>query len=332
MDTPKKSALGRGLGALIIDSQYENRKSTENASIDSINEIDINKIEVNPFQPRKEFDEELLQELSESIKELGIIQPITVRIFDGDKYQLISGERRLRASKLAGLTKIPAFIRATDDNAMLEVALVENIHREDLNPIELAISYKRLIEECNLTQENLGDKIKQKRSTIANYLRLLKLPAEIQIGLRDKRITMGHAKAIQAVYDPQKQIKLFFKTVNNGLSVRQTEELAKAYNLPEEERKKNEQSLPQTFADVTKSLKEMFSTNIELKRTESGKGKIIIPFKSDSDFRRILALLEVERNNSENISENNENNDDSNQQQENVNPDYNHENHNEQNY
>lgn len=324
METPKKSALGRGLGALIIDSQYENRKGNEPESIDSIKDIEIEKIEVNPFQPRKEFDEELLQELAESIKELGIIQPITVRLFEGDKYQLISGERRLRASKIAGLTRIPAFIRATDDNAMLEVALVENIHREDLNPIELAISYKRLIEECNLTQENLGDKIKQKRSTIANYLRLLKLPAEIQIGLRDKRISMGHAKAIQIVYDTQKQIKLFFKIVNNGLSVRKTEEIAKSYNLPDEERRKNEQQLPQSFADVSKSLKEIFSTNIELKRTENGNGKIIIPFKSDADFRRILDLLEKDRKMAGNQFEdrhqqNDENNQDDNQHHENNN-------------
>jgi ParB family chromosome partitioning protein len=214
----KKSALGRGLGALIEDVETNNNKPAE--SVASINEIDIHAIEINPFQPRKTFDEDALQELASSIRQLGIIQPITVRKINGEKFQLITGERRFRASQLAGLETIPAYVRIADDQAMLELALVENIQREDLDAIEVAISYQRLIDECNLTQENMSDRVGKKRSTIANYLRLLKLPAEIQAGIRQKKITMGHARALVNVEDVEKQLSIFHHVMEQDLSVR----------------------------------------------------------------------------------------------------------------
>ncbi|NJO70351.1 MAG: ParB/RepB/Spo0J family partition protein [Bacteroidetes bacterium] len=222
----KKSSLGRGLGALIED--VESSKPAENVA--SINDIEIRSIEINPFQPRKTFDEEALMELSASIKQLGIIQPITVRKIDNDKYQLITGERRFRASQMAGLQTIPAYIRNADDQAMLELALVENIQREDLDAIEIAISYQRLIDECSLTQEDMSDRVGKKRSTIANYLRLLKLPAEIQAGIRHKKITMGHARALVNVDDAEKQLSIYHHVIEEGLSVRSTEDIVRNFN------------------------------------------------------------------------------------------------------
>ena len=220
----KKSVLGRGLGAL-IENPDEVRRPRPAAS--SINEIDIVQIEANPWQPRSTFDEERLGELAASIKSVGIVQPLTLRKISEDQYQIIAGERRFRAAKLAGLTKVPAYVRDAEDDLMLEMALVENIQREDLDPIEVAISYQRLIDECSLTQEDLSDRVGKKRSTVANYLRLLKLPAEIQLGLRARQISMGHARAIINVESSEKQISIFNETVEQDYSVRKVEELVR---------------------------------------------------------------------------------------------------------
>ena len=221
----RKNALGRGLGALIDDAD---REKYEN--IDSISEINIDLIETNPYQPRSNFDEEGLNELASSIKELGIIQPITVRTLADGKFQLITGERRYRASIIAGLKKMPAYFRTADDQAMLELALVENIQREDLDSVEIAISYQRLIDECQLTQENLSDRVGRKRSTISNYLRLLKLPAEIQLGIREKKMSMGHARTLINIENPKTQIKVFYRVIDEELSERKTEELVRQMN------------------------------------------------------------------------------------------------------
>jgi len=230
--TIKRPALGRGLGALIDDSKYEKKTVEEVISTGSITEIDIENIEVNPFQPRTHFDEEALGELAASIRELGIIQPITVRKLAEGSFQLISGERRFRASKIAGLKAIPAFVRDVNDQSMLELALVENIQREDLDAIEIAITYQRLIDECTLTQEALSERVGKKRSSITNYLRLLRLPAEIQAGIRDKRIAFGHAKALINIEDKEKQLNLFKRTIEEELSVRDTEKYAREINNP----------------------------------------------------------------------------------------------------
>ncbi len=227
----KKSALGKGLGALIKQSETEIPESRVNAT----NEIDIRNIEVNPYQPRTNFDQEALEELAASIRQLGIIQPITVREIEGGKYQIISGERRYRASLIAGLTEMPAYIRHADDNSMLELALVENIQREDLDAIEVAISYQRLIDECRLTQENVSDRVGKKRSTVANYLRLLKLPAEIQVAIRDRKLSMGHARALVNIEQPEHQLQLLHSIIDEGWSVRQVETAARKLNNPEPE-------------------------------------------------------------------------------------------------
>jgi len=293
--TGKKFSLGRGLGALIEGAANVNNE------IGTVNEIDINKIDVNPFQPRTKFDEDAINKLAGSIKELGIIQPITVRKIDEDKYQLITGERRLRASKIAGLTKIPAFVRQAEDTGMLEMALVENIQREDLDSIEIAISYQRLIEECNLTQENLSDRIGKNRSTISNYLRLLKLPAEIQLGLRDKKISMGHARAIINIEDAEIQIMIYQQIIKYDFSVRKVEEIVKelgneliqSSNIESNKEKIAKQpKLSEEYAQLKSHLTKHFKTNIEFIRNKKGKGKIIIPFRSDEELERIIAVLD----------------------------------------
>jgi ParB family chromosome partitioning protein len=282
----KRNALGKGLGALIDDSGEE-----KTVDADSVLEIPLKDIETNPFQPRTFFDEETLSELAASIKELGIIQPITVRKTENNTFQLISGERRYRASQLAGLNKIPAFIRFADDQSMLEMALVENIQREDLDAIEVAISYQRLIEECKLTQENMSERVGKKRSTISNYLRLLKLPAEIQLGIRDKQISMGHARALVNIEDPETQLKAYYRIIDEALSVRKTEEMIRDINNPQAAGKKVNNKLPEEFEQVKKHLTEHFSSKVDLKRTTKGNGKIVIPFKSDEDLERIMELL-----------------------------------------
>ncbi len=287
----KKSSLGRGLGALIED--VESNKPAE--SVASINEIDIHAIEINPFQPRKNFDEEALQELATSIRQLGIIQPITVRKIDGEKFQLITGERRFRASKLAGLETIPAYVRVADDQAMLELALVENIQREDLDAIEVAISYQRLIDECNLTQENMSDRVGKKRSTIANYLRLLKLPAEIQAGIRQKKITMGHARALINIDDVEKQLSIYHHVIEEELSVRNIEDLVRNLTQPQEAMdtdKRSARDLPVEYVNYRDNLRTYFKTRVQLSRTDKGTGKIVIPFNSDDELKKIVEMLQ----------------------------------------
>ena len=260
----------------------------------AVAEIDINLIEANPFQPRTEFDETALAELSQSIKEQGVIQPVTVRKLGYNRYQLISGERRLRASKLAGLSKIPAFIRIANDEQMLELALIENIHRENLNAIEVAISYQRLIDECNLTQEQLSDKIGKSRSAIANFLRLLKLPAEIQIALRDGHISMAHARALINIEDKESQLKLLQQIIEDDLNVRQTEDLAnKAKNNDDENKEQRKQTnyLPDHFKAQIKTLSQALNTKVKVKRNLKGQGSVVIDFKNQEEFDRIISLF-----------------------------------------
>lgn len=286
----RKNALGRGLGALIDDADREKYDN-----IDSISEIYIDQIETNPYQPRSKFDEEGLNELASSIRELGIIQPVTVRKLADGRFQLITGERRYRASIIAGLKKMPAYFRTADDQAMLELALVENIQREDLDSVEIAISYQRLIEECQLTQENLSDRVGRKRSTISNYLRLLKLPAEIQLGIREKKLTMGHARTLVNIEDPKTQIKVFYRVIDEELSVRKTEELVRQMNRnANRDTSKNErkQKINEDFQELSKHLSEFFNTRVQFKVNEDGKGKIVIPFDNTEEMERIIGILD----------------------------------------
>jgi len=282
--TEKRSALGRGLGALIEDHSVKPEAS--------INEIDINLIETNPFQPRSHFDQEALEELAASIRQIGIIQPITVRKLGDKKYQLIAGERRLRASKLAGLTRIPAYVRTADDLSMLELALVENIQREDLDPIEVAISYQRLIEECNLTQESMSDRVGKKRSTISNYLRLLKLPAEIQLGLRSAKLSIGHAKTLINIEDPAIQLVVYQKILDNNLSVRKIEELVRGIQAKSQPDSEENKEKADEHGQLQDQLKRYFQVGVQFKRNEKGKGKIILSFNSDEELEKILGKLD----------------------------------------
>ena len=286
----QKNALGRGLGALIEDADQG-----KIAPAATINEIDIDSIGLNPYQPRKNFDEESLRELASSIREIGIIQPITVRKVNGDAYQLITGERRFKAAKMAGLETIPAYVRTAEDQNMLEMALVENIQREDLDSIEVAISYKRLIEEIKLTQENLSERVGKKRSTIANYLRLLKLPAEIQLGIRDRLISMGHARALVNIPDPNAQLEIYQKIIKDDLSVRRVEELVRRNNNARGPRGESTGSkTPRTaeYNELKEQLSRFFDTEVEFRRNNKGSGRIVIPFASDQDLERILSLLD----------------------------------------
>ena len=284
----KKNALGKGLSALIDGANEDNRPGA------SINDIDIDKIEVNPFQPRKNFDEETLQELTASIREIGIIQPITVRLINGDRFQLITGERRYKAAVQAGLDRIPAYIRQANHQNMLEMALVENIQRDDLDSIEVAISYQRLIEECNLTQENLSERVGKKRSTIANYLRLLKLPAEIQLGIRDRLISMGHARTIVNIPDPNMQLEVYESIIKDDLSVRKVEDLVRRLGRSGTKKEKNEKkkTSDKPYDALQEQLSGFFQTEVEFKRNNKGTGKIVIPFNTDDDLERILAVLD----------------------------------------
>jgi len=292
----KKQALGRGLSALLKDPASDIR-SVEDKNADkivgNIVELDIDTIEINPFQPRSNFSEETLQELASSIQELGIIQPITVRKLNFNKYQLISGERRLRASKLANLKTIPAYIRIANDNDSLMMALVENIQRHDLDPIEIALSYQRLIEEIGLTQEQMSEKVGKKRSTITNYLRLLKLDPIIQTGIRDGFISMGHGRALINIEDLEVQIAIYRKVVRQVLSVRETENLVKTYqdSLNSTAVEKNHEKF-ELSESSKKTFANYFGTKVEVKASANGKGKIIIPFRSQEDFNRLLKLVE----------------------------------------
>ena len=292
----KKQALGRGLSALLKDPENDiksvNDKNADKV-VGNIIELDIDSIEINPFQPRTNFNEEAIQELASSIRELGLIQPITVRKLDFNKYQLISGERRLRASKVVGLTTIPAYIRIANDNESLVMALVENIQRHDLDPIEIALSYQRLIDEIQLTQEQMSERVGKKRSTIANYLRLLKLDPIIQTGIRDGFISMGHGRAIINIEDQDVQTDIYQKIVSENLSVRETEALVKIYQdglKPAPAKPKKATNF--TIADEQKkAFTEFFGSKIEVKVAGNGKGKITIPFHSEEDFNRIIKLI-----------------------------------------
>ncbi|MDY0199915.1 MAG: ParB/RepB/Spo0J family partition protein [Bacteroidales bacterium] len=288
-------ALGRGLGALIEGAETPQERAAakgENESNDSIKEISINKIEANPFQPRTSFDQEALQELSESIKELGIIQPLTIREING-QYQLISGERRLRAAKMAGLKSVPAFIRTANDQGMLEMALVENIQRENLDAIEVAISYQRLIDECKLTHDNLSERVGKKRATVTNYLRLLKLPAEIQIGLKERKLSMGHARALISLEGKENQIDLYHTITENDLSVRKTEELAKLLSQPLQPSPKKKtpettDQVPPELIELEEKLQDVFGWGVEVKPGKKGAGKIVINYRSPGELDELM--------------------------------------------
>ena len=293
----KKTGLGKGLKALLDDSDLpENDRqqiSNDKPSLGSISFIKVDQVEVNPFQPRTEFDAEALKELSDSIKLQGLIQPITVRQAGQNAYQLISGERRLRASKLAGLTEIPAYIRTANDQQMLEMALIENIQRENLNAIEVALSFQRMIDECNLKQEELGDRVSKNRSTVTNYLRLLKLPPAIQASIRDGQLSMGHARAIISVEDSDKQLYIYQEIIKHGLSVRKVEELVRQISTINKEKKKPKSAgISFQYMKIQDDLASKFSTNVKLKVGEKGKGSIEINFMSDEDLSRILEMLD----------------------------------------
>lgn len=294
MSVQKKygGALGRGLDALISDEEVRVDGSS------SINEVAIDKIVANPNQPRREFDAAALEELADSIKQIGIIQPISLRQMGDGTYQIIAGERRWRASQLAGLTSIPAYIRTASDETMMQMALVENIQREDLNAIEVALAYKNLIERYGLTQDQLSEKVGKNRATIANSLRLLKLPALVQVALQRKEIDQGHARAILSLNNPAMQVKLFNEVQKEGYSVRKVEEMAKALNEGEtikSGRKKltdKKSRLPEEFEILKQHLSDVFATKVQMSCTREGKGRISIPFTSEEELERIIRMLD----------------------------------------
>lgn len=299
-NTKKRSALGKGLSALLESAETDITSSNGNSGgiVGSISSIAISSIEANPFNPRTNFEKEALEELSNSIKAHGIIQPLTVRKLSRDKYQLISGERRFRASQLAGLTEVPAYVRIANDQTMLEMALVENIQREDLNPIEVALSYQRLIEECDLTQDQLSQKISKSRSSITNHLRLLKLPAEIQAGVRNLDISMGHARALVSAGDEETQVALFQRVVKEKLSVRDIEALIRGEEISSGATKEvvtPKKGNPIKISEVEYVFKEHLSdqlaTKVDIKKSENGSGRIIVNFNSEVDLNRIMELL-----------------------------------------
>ncbi|TAL60910.1 MAG: ParB/RepB/Spo0J family partition protein [Bacteroidetes bacterium] len=302
----KRSSLGKGLGALLEDSGSDlaltPRIASGNVALaGTVVNVSLSQIEANPFQPRNEFEKQALAELSRSIEEYGLIQPITVRKVGINKFQIISGERRFRASQLAGLNQIPAFIRIANDKTMLEMALVENLQREDLNAIEIALGYKRLIEECNFTQEQLSQKVGQDRSTVTNFLRLLKLPESIQAALRDKKITMGHARALLSVNDAQAQTKILNEILNNKLSVRRIEEYARNYPVKKGSQKSKVKSQKKTATSVLsfeeqkmqEDMADHFKAKISIEKQNAGGGNIVISFKSDNDLKRIAGILDL---------------------------------------
>jgi len=299
MSKQTKSALGRGLDALITMDDLNTNGSS------SINEIELSKIEANPEQPRSVFDEEALQELATSIKTLGLVQPITLREIRTDRYQIISGERRYRASLMAGLTSVPAYIKKASDENIMEMALIENIQREDLNPIEIALAFQTLIDTHNLTQEKLSERIGKKRATIANFLRLLKLPAEIQIGLKDKKIDMGHAKSLLSLVNASDQLMIYEEIQEYGYSVRQTEEVVKNINnpqdpatTPEPATKRPQKKSSEEFNSFKQQLSGFFGTKVTVSRNEKGAGKINIPFANEEELARIRQVFDSIKNNS----------------------------------
>jgi ParB family chromosome partitioning protein len=300
MSAEKRNALGRGLSALLNDSAEVNAPVRKDVSsspqvndMGSVNEIRISEIEVNPFQPRTEFDEQALIELADSIKLQGLIQPITVRKLNAHTFQLISGERRLRAAKLAGLKQIAAYIRTANDQQMLEMALIENIQRENLNAIEVALSFQRMIEECNLKQDELGTRVSKNRSTVTNYLRLLKLPPMIQAAIRDGQISMGHAKALITISDPVGQLYIHQQILQNGLSVRKVEEMVRdMQRSPVKKDAGKTGALSFQVQKIQDDLASRFGARVKLKMSEQGKGAIEIPFLSQDDLGRILEMLD----------------------------------------
>jgi ParB family chromosome partitioning protein len=303
MSAEKRNVLGRGLSALLNDDSVNSvltsnkevsaKPEVNDMNLSSISEIKLKEIEVNPFQPRTEFDEQALLELADSIKLQGLIQPITVRRVNAHAYQLISGERRLRAAKIAGLTQIPAYVRQANDQQMLEMALIENIQRENLNAIEVALSFQRMIDEVGLRQDELGDRVSKNRSTVTNYLRLLKLPPDIQASIRDGQITMGHAKAIITVIDPVAQLYIHKQIIQQGLSVRKVEEMVRELqrSTPKKEGKKPEE-LSFQVKKIQDDLASKFGTMVKIKMANGGKGAIEIPFLSSDDMGRILEMLD----------------------------------------
>ena len=296
MAKQNKSALGRGIGALIKMDDLNTSGSS------SINEVELSKIEANPDQPRSVFDQEALEELAASIKALGIIQPITLREIQPDRYQIISGERRYKASLLAGLTSVPAYVKKASDENMMEMALIENIQREDLNAIEIALSFQTLIDKHNLTQEKLSERIGKKRATIANFLRILNLPAEIQIGLKDKKIDMGHAKCLLSLDDPSTQLMVYEQILEYGFSVRKTEEIVKELNsnesveLPTEISQKPKRKTSHEYDDLKNQLSSFFGVKVSLSCNEKGSGKINISFENEKELQRILQVFDTLKN------------------------------------
>ena len=289
MAAGKRNALGRGLDALI------NMNDIETSGTSSISEIELSRIQPNPDQPRREFDDESLAELAASIRELGIVQPISLRQLNNNTYQIIAGERRYRAAKIAGLATIPAYIRTVEDEAVMEMALIENIQREDLNAIEIALSFSKLIEQYKLTQEQLGERVGKKRTTISNYQRLLRLPAEVQIGLRDKIIDMGHARALLSIENATVQLELYKLILAEGLSVRKVEELARSMTqAPAQSAKKiaKRTAHNKEYTLLRNHLSGFFGTKVQLTCNENGKGKISIPFKNEEELERLIALFD----------------------------------------
>jgi putative parB-like chromosome partitioning protein len=291
MATFKRNALGRGLDALITMDEVK----TEGSS--SINEIELSRIYPNPDQPRREFDPDGLAELASSIRELGIIQPISLRQTSDGSYQIIAGERRFRAATMAGLKSVPAYVRTAEDETMMEMALIENIQREDLNSIEIALTFQKLIEQYNLTQERLSERIGKKRTTIANYLRLLKLPAEIQMGLKNRRIDMGHARALLGIDDPATQLKIYEQIQEQGYSVRKVEELVKTLSEGESAESdavpsKTKKIVREEYGILQKHLSSFFKTKVQFVCSDTGKGKISIPFKNEEELERLMAIFD----------------------------------------
>lgn len=285
----KKGALGRGLEAILQspDTDITSKDISGNYVVGATAEIEVEKIETNPFQPRADFDDEALQDLADSIKEQGIIQPITVRKLGYDKYQIIAGERRLKAAKIVGLKEVPCYIRVANDEQMLELALIENTHREDLNAIEISISYQRLIEECDLTQEELSKRVGKKRTTITNYLRLLKLPAELQLAIRENKISMSQARNFVNIENPEEQVRLLKQITDEGMTVREVEKEVKKINKGGTRRN----VLPEKYREMSRSLSEDFSTKVEIKRNNRGIGSIVIKFTSEGEMERILQQI-----------------------------------------
>ncbi len=299
----KKPDLGKGIRALLQSMESEtsveinDKKSAQQENNNAaVSHISLDSIEVNPFQPRADFDETALKELSDSIKMHGVVQPITVRKVGTNKYQLISGERRTRAAKLAGLKEIPAYLRAANDQEMLEIALIENIQREDLNAIEVAIHFRRLLDECNLTHESLAERVGKDRSTVTNFLRLLKLPPEVQRGLKEKKISMGHARAILALEDPIAQIDIYKETITRNLSVRDVELLARDYRGKKQSSTsattKKESGLSFELKKIQDEMASHLATRVQIKKDKQGKGEIVISFFSDDDLFRIKDIIE----------------------------------------